>query len=86
MTAPLKLSIGLLVAHVFDRVAAGVADERYQARQHGSSDDTEGDRADDHPVNCPKSESCRQVFRRHGDAQRRGDLTSEHIVGDIYDD
>lgn len=68
MTAPLKLSIGLLVTHVFDRVAAGVADERYQARQHSSSDDTEGDRADDRPVNRPKMEGCRQIFRRHGDA------------------
>ena len=85
MTAPLKMSIGLLVAHVFDRVAAGVADERYQERQHGSSDDTEGDRADDHPVNRPKMEGCRQIFRRHGDAQRRGDLTSQQIVGNIYD-
>ena len=86
MTAPLKISIGLFVAHVFDRVAAGVADERYQARQHGGSDDTEGDRADNCPVNRPEMEGRRQVFRRHGDAQRRGDLTSEHIVGDIYDD
>ena len=76
MTASLKISIGLLVTHVFDRVAAGVADERYQARQHSSSDDTEGDRAYDHPVNRPKVEGRRQIFRRHGDAQRRGDLTS----------
>lgn len=86
MTAPLKISIGLLVTHVFNRVAAGVADERHQARQHGGSDDTEGDRADDYPVNRPEMESCRQVFRRHGDAQSRGYLTSQPIVGDIYDD
>lgn len=85
MTASLKISIGLLVTHVFDRVAAGVADERYQARQHGSSDDTEGDRADDRPVNRPKVEGRRQIFRRHGDAQRRGYLTSQQIVGNIYD-
>ena len=80
------MSIGLLVAHIFDRVAAGVADERHQACQHSSSDDTEGDRADDHPVNRPEMEGRRQVFRRHGDAQRRGDLISQQIVGDIYDD
>ena len=86
MTAPLKISIGLFVAHVFDRVAAGVANERYQARQHGGSDDAKCDRADDHPVNRPEMESCRQIFRRHGDAQRRGDLISQQIVGDIYDD
>ena len=68
MTAPLKMPIGLFVAHVFDRVAAGVADEWYQARQHSGSDDTKGDRADDYPVNRPKMEGCRQIFRRHGDA------------------
>ena len=50
---------GLFIAHIFDRVAAGVADKRYQARQHSSSDDTKGDRADDHPVNRPEMESCR---------------------------
>lgn len=85
MTAPLKMPIGLFVTHVLNRVAACVTDERYQARQHGSSDDTEGDRADNCPVNRPKMEGCRQIFRRHGDAQRRGDLTSQQIVGNIYD-
>ena len=84
MTAPLKISIGLFVTHIFDRVAAGVTDERYQARQHGGSDDTEGDRANNCPVNRPEMESCRQIFRCHGDAQRRGDLASQQIVGDIY--